>query len=500
MDEKLLAMLAEDDSNIDAFNIDSDDIDFDAIPKKSDLEKKKINRKPIKCVIPSDSDSDPFTIDTAPPRTETNTVADSLNSLSSPFGNDDLLFSDDSKKTSNLKPAAKAPEIKPEVKIQDTQPKQIISEKKEILKPQTTISPVNDPKPVDNKQKWQTTTPAPAPVPSKLYNQMSPIEAFEYSLVSYLERASQDATHSFLDEFKFQLNQAASYENIISTFLSDLNGDIKRIVTEESASQPQPDSLTELNNIINEQFAQISKQIPHLETKKENTEPYSVINNQINTTIEDFSAKCTPLLMDLKKEVLQQNSTYFDGTEASKEKVLQQKKLLSDLETYSYQQDVEQEYLAKRVQRLKQQQVAFHEQSLSVFTKDTDDEEKVISGDLESLVDELQHYNNNDNDIIFDGYSDSIDQKIRELINLNSTLIGATERILHLPMQAHPEMTMPMPQPSAQSSFIQSSSFLNDSHMEYRNEVVANVRERLENLRRKAEKSAKNTSFSQNAY
>lgn len=500
MDEKLLAMLAEDDSTLDAFNIDSDDIDFDAIPKKSDLNKKKINRKPIKCVIPSDSESDPFTIEQQPadppakqpPKQPATITADSLNEFST--FNDDLLFSDDAKKPAKPDPPKKSNEKQPEVKILDNTPKQTIIEQKEIPKPQPIQNTTPTMNTIDQRPKWQA-QPQPKPKPT------TPIEAFEYSLISYLEKASQDATHSFLDEFKFQLNQAATYENIVSSFLSDLSSDIKKIVAEESVQLPQQQyTLNEVNSIINDQFTQISKQLPRSEPKKETAESYTMLNTQINSTIEDFTTKCTPLLMDLKKEVLQSTSAYFDGSEPNKEKLAQHKKVISDLETYSYQQDIEQEYLAKRVQRLKQQQVAFHEQTLSIFTKDTDEDEKFINGDLESLVDELQRFNNNDNDVVFDGYNDSIEQKIRELINLNSTLIGATERILHIPpQQAVISMPMQMPVPSQQSSFLQSSSFLSESHLGDRNEIVANVRERLENLRRKAEKSAKTTSF-QNPY
>ena len=332
--------------------------------------------------------------------------------------------------------------------------------------------------------------------PSKPIDKMSPIESFEYSLLTYLERSTKDVSKSFIDEFSFLLGQAASYESTISQFLSDLNADVKKIVLEESTQiQPLPDARNDIYNTINDQFAQLSKQIPQNEGKRESIDTYSQLNSSISQSHDNFSAKCTPILIELQQEVMLATQDDQNDNKAIRETLEKQKHILAELEAYSYQQDLEQEYLSKEVQRLKQMQVAYHEKTLNMLSHENNDENKSFTNEIEALIEELNHSTNDVQDPSIQSYQEAIDQRIRELSDLNNDLISSTERIWHkvgMGMMSNDEplymQQNPQQQQQQQQQYFQytpNTSMLQENRFDTRNEIVANVRERLELLRRK---------------
>lgn len=523
-DEQLLAMLAGSD---DGFSIDSDEINFDSIPKKSDLMKKKKEKSKIKMILPSESDDDPFTLDEPPPPKKAEPVKKKI-TIDANFDDVfcknsdsfDLEIESESAKVTNEDKSAKSPQtnteipkteqiIKPEpVKQQETNQTQQIPVQQPEVKAEPNFSIVQEQKPsvaVQQKpsiiiqqnipemtQVIQTVQTQQIPKtyvetkPSKPVEQMSPAELFEYSLLTYLERSTRDVSKTFIDEFSFLMNQATSYDSTVSNFLSDLNSEVKKIVIEEAGQIPPfPDTVNDIQSLINDQFAQISKQLPQGDGTKESLDTYNQLNTSINDKMDDFSAKCSPLLTELKQEVASILPNDDNSNFLIKETLQKQKQIMSDLEAHSYMQDLEQEYISRDVQRLKQMQVAYHEKAMSMLTNETQDEPKSFQGDIEALIDELSHNPSDSPDAALENYQKAIDQKIRDMIDLNNELLMISERICHrtsTPYVNDHVITYQQPQ------LMQSNYLPQDTRNEPKNEIVANVRERLESLRKRTDK------------
>ena len=322
--------------------------------------------------------------------------------------------------------------------------------------------------------------------PSKNIEDMTSIELVEHTLSSYLERILREASRIFLDELNYLMNDALSYEKMITSFTSDLNKDIKHIINDIYADGPSLKDISKRLTIqIGDQISNAKKLLSSADDlpNKQGNETLLDLNSYISKSTKNIREISNSSLPDVKREAFTLSFVQDSEIDFS-QKMSQLKSLLDKLESRRLQLDFEYDFLSKQSSRFKQMQISYREKLSNIFNNNDNFRTARYVKDLNKSIkymikDVKKSITENPIDIAL--LTERVHHKVNEVNMLNNSMIIKNENLLH-------KISMSYVDERASSVItpLDISIISNDNLNSTRNDVVANVRQRLEKLKRRS--------------
>lgn len=368
----------------------------------------------------------------------------------------------------------------------------------------------------------------------------SPIEAFEYSFMRYLEDASNDLRVTFAEEFQTIVEQKLDFQDNIHIFLTNLNQELRLIFEDEAASLDLKHSQLEYDtDYITSFFQSLSSSLkktnleshtenlkfafnsPSIESNLQNlTAPnlfdfnnVPINSDLIQTLTTSFVTNSKSILSDLQKnltELLDMQPDYKRSEEVLFQNIYKQRNQTRlDLEEQEQQLCIERNYIAQRFEKLKQKSNAdflkSENRSLPREFDDLSDKFYELTYDIDDIIHNLKNYDVKKAISPLTSFSKKVKLSTENILFLNTQLCGkvkiASRSLLlsnknnFMPSVMQPSNMMKMQPPLFQtnyeiSDFSYQAPISNDfnNYITLGNNKISNsVRERLANIKQTRE-------------
>lgn len=295
----------------------------------------------------------------------------------------------------------------------------------------------------------------------------SPIEAFEYSFLCYLEDASDDLRVRFSDEFQTIIEENLNFHNNIQNFIVNLNQELRSIIEDETSTLDLDHNHFEYDtDYISTFFQSLSSSLKTPNTQTNNKEDLSFTLNSASTgnNINDifdfnnitvnaeliqsisssFVTNSKSILSELQNNLTELSDMQPDYILAEKARIQgiyrQKMQIRFDLEAKGRQLSIERDYLNKRLENLKSQNDIglndnFYITSFSSLNESFSREfeslptYEELNDEIDEVIENLKKFDSKKVTSPLTSFSQKVKSIADELLILNTQLSGKTRMV-----------------------------------------------------------------------
>lgn len=348
--------------------------------------------------------------------------------------------------------------------------------KEKIEKPKIIISPTqSDDSFSFDSQNDSPPSPIRSPSSSPPMNKSTmgtPMEMFEYAVVSYLNNEIMNLKNSFIDEFSLLVKDTFTIDSKIGDFIDEINQELKQLFPDNQDIQREnsiPKSTMELEF---DQLVSLVPKVSKIETKK--TDPSYIIVDEAKST---FKIANEEILSELTNEWSELQLNRVKLTDGQTSLILEQKsEHYVENEAQLIAMEIEHQYIQKKINILKAKQASFHEQNVRnlAFDTDSNEDQEGFQESFDELVNIVEQCNPNKTFNRFINFSQDTKSKLTEVSLLNDRLYAGVNKVCNTLsiVQSHYSQGQIIPRPRMD---------------EPKSDLVADVRARLASLRKERE-------------
>lgn len=321
----------------------------------------------------------------------------------------------------------------------------------------------------------------------------TPVEAFEYSFLRYLEDASDDLRINFSEQFQTIVEQNFDFENKIQTFILNLNQELRKIIEDETSSldlennhfeydmdyvstffqslsstlQNKSTELLNNNNNNNTENLKFTSNSPMVETnsssKMLDLSDVTINADLIQSLSSSFVSNSKTILSDLQNSFTELSEVQLNFKQAEEVRIkdVYRQKILTriDLEAQEHQLSIECDYFNKKLENLKRKNNFDLNEDLfssnfsinETLSRKFEDLPNIdeLNDEIDDIIIGLKNFDTKKVTTPLKSFSQNVKPLSGEILFLNSQLSGKTRMVSRsLPLGNKNNLTLSAAQPS----------------------------------------------------